>query len=235
MTGIWSLLWETAIFDLLHGTISSPLRRQQTWGEAALLRLLPNLVNICHQTTWMMFHDVMKVHRLNPDIIFRAITFPAKKDRSSAPSMWRSSVDWSFCKDKWVYLTKWNVGHCGNVAHTPSGPVKKPTTIMVDNLKLKNASSIFTHASVSIHKLSIRGSPGSSWDGWSGPSWGSYGWSCSLVPWSCPPGLRRTGSPLSAHTAPQCHGPPGHPWCFERDAQFLKQHKKETLMHTTNK
>lgn len=76
------------------------------------------------------------------------------------------------------------------------------------------------------HNAGDGGSPSSSWGEWSGPSWGLCGWNCGWVPWSCPPGRRRTGSLLSARTAPRCHGPPGHPWCFEQDVLFCKQCEK---------
>lgn len=113
MVDIWSALGlsETAIFDLHHGS-TEPFP-QDAEGDSTLEGRLPSWG--CHLSVPLIAMSLFSLFYCNrdyknvPQTLFfiksqdalndidkKNITFPAKKDKSSAPSMWRSSVDWSF-------------------------------------------------------------------------------------------------------------------------------------------
>lgn len=95
IAGMWSALGvsETAIFDLIHWSEANSTleERVPSWGCCL------STITISMLPIFTKAGPIIRLRCLNDN---ENLTFPAKKDKSSPPRMWRSSVDSSFCGHK---------------------------------------------------------------------------------------------------------------------------------------
>lgn len=157
IAGMWSPLGVsgTAMFDLIHwGKADRTLQgRVPSWGSCLSTITISSFNNRVHHNlpTGSLMH-------FSDDDDDKNRTFPAKKLKSSAPRMWRSSVDSSFCRDKMQkkvfstvepcnlsglsWICKWGLIPVGNAWNT--SPRRRPSG-MPEPAQLVWASTLNGH------------------------------------------------------------------------------------------